>query len=210
MKLYADAPHRRSLQIAGDVFLVVWIVAWLWIGATVHESTLALQEPAHRTETGATRLADSLESAGETLGDVPLIGGDIAEPFNMGRDAARDLAKAGSASAAKVERLAFWLRLSISLSPPILLAAFYLPIRVRFIRRATAGLRFINASADLDLFALRALVHQPVHILARISPDPVRSWRAGDPAMIRALAVLELQDVGLLPNRHVLLRDEPQ
>src|SRR5688572_7137544 len=44
--------------------------------------------------------------------------------------------------------------------------------QVRFVRRASAGARFVDAADDLDLFALRALVHQPMHVLARVSDDP--------------------------------------
>ena len=56
---------------------------------------------------------------------------------------------------------------------PILIAlAVYVPPRVRFVRRAAAGQRFLDSAADLDLFALRAMTNQPLHVLARISPDP--------------------------------------
>ena len=63
----------------------------------------------------------------------------------------------------------------------------------------SAGQRFIDESADLDLFALRAMANQPMHKLARVSPDPVRDWRSGDPDVVRALALLELRDGGLTP-----------
>ena len=75
----------------------------------------------------------------------------------------------------------------------------YLPLRWRFVREATAGQRFVDSGSDLDLFALRAMANQPLHRLARISDDPVRAWRDGDPDVVRALAVLELRDVGLPP-----------
>jgi hypothetical protein len=83
---------------------------------------------------------------------------------------------------------------------PILVALLgYLPRRWRFVREATAGQRFVDSSADLDLFALRAMANQPMHRLARISTDPVRAWRSGDSEVVRALAVLELKDAGLSP-----------
>jgi hypothetical protein len=68
---------------------------------------------------------------------------------------------------------------------------------VRFAREATAAQRFVDSSADLDLFALRAMANQPMHRLARVSDDPVAAWRAGDPEVVRALALLELRDAGL-------------
>nr|MBA2464268.1 hypothetical protein [Nocardioidaceae bacterium] len=54
---------------------------------------------------------------------------------------------------------------------------------------------------DLDLFALRAMAHQPLHRLARISEDPAGAWRARDTDVVRALAELELRDAGLTPPR---------
>jgi hypothetical protein len=43
--------------------------------------------------------------------------------------------------------------------------------------------------------------HQPLHRLARISGDPAGAWRRRDADVVRALAELELRDVGLMPER---------
>ena len=43
-------------------------------------------------------------------------------------------------------------------------------VRYRFVREATTAQRFIDSSADLDLFALRAMAGQPMTVLARIGP----------------------------------------
>jgi hypothetical protein len=75
-------------------------------------------------------------------------------------------------------------------------------VRWRFVREATAGARFIDAAEDLDLFALRALARQPMHVLARVSDDPAGAWRDRDPEVVTALAGLELRDAGLsMPTR---------
>jgi hypothetical protein len=70
---------------------------------------------------------------------------------------------------------------------------------VRFARRAGAARRLVDAAPHLDLFALRAMAHQPMHVLARISDDPAGAWRRGDRDVIRALATRELASVGLRP-----------
>ena len=57
------------------------------------------------------------------------------------------------------------------------------------------------AGRDLDLFALRALATQPVHVLARVADDPAGAWRAGDAEVVSRLADLELRAVGLRPRR---------
>jgi hypothetical protein len=111
--------------------------------------------------------------------------------------AADRLAEAGRAQVRAVERLADLLGLAVALIPILVVAAFYVPGRVRFVRRATAGASLVDSGADLDLFALRALAHQPLHVLARISDDPAGAWRAGDRDVTDRLAELELRASGL-------------
>jgi hypothetical protein len=99
--------------------------------------------------------------------------------------------------ASGIESLAAWLGWSTALVPILTVGALWLWLRARFVRRATTAQRFIDTSEDLDLFALRAMVRQPMTALARISPDPAGAWRRGEPDVIRALAALELHDEGL-------------
>lgn len=200
MKLYADLPLQRTLQIATDVLLLVWIWAWWRIAGTVRDATLALTRPGEETDQAATSMASQLARAGERLDDAPLIGGGIASPFDGAASAAESLAAAGRSSSAAVETLAFWLWLCILAIPVLLGIAYHLPRRVRFVRAATAGRRFVDSAADLDLFALRALANQPLHVLARISDDPAGDWRERDPDVIDRLARLELRSVGLAPE----------
>lgn len=201
MKMYADRPLRRVLQLSRDLALVLWVAAWIWVGRVVHDGTTALAAPGLQVERSATSLADGLTEAGRKLDGVPLIGGGMAAPFDKASSASAALAGAGRDEALAVDRLAWVLGLSIGLIPILVVLAFYLPGRIRFIREATAGARFIDASEDLDLFALRALARQPMHVLARIHEDPAGAWRDRDAAVVRALAELELRDCGLRPPR---------
>ena len=63
------------------------------------------------------------------------------------------------------------------------------------------GAVMCKLGTDLDLFALRALAHQPLHRLAAISDDPARAWREQDADLVGRLAALELRDAGLRPDR---------
>ncbi|PUA79934.1 hypothetical protein [Nocardioides currus] len=201
MKLYADTAGRRTFQVVVDLLFVVWLVAWVWIGLAVHDGTTALAAPGRQTDESATAMAGQLRDAGGRLDDVPLIGDEVATPFDKAADASDGLAEAGRSSVRAVERLALVLGLSIALIPILVVTAFYLPGRVRFVREATAGLRFIDSADDLDLFALRALTNQPMRVLARVSEDPAGDWRRRDPVVVARLAELELKDVGLRPRR---------
>ena len=77
------------------------------------------------------------------------------------------------------------------------MVALWLPRRIRFYRQARASQQFLDSSADLDLFALRAMASQPLYVLAGVSDDPVRAWRDGDRQVIDQLAAIELRRNGL-------------
>ncbi len=203
MKVYADSPARRSSQIVGDLLFVLWAVSWAWVGLTVHDGTMALAGPGRQVEQSATALAEGLRDAGSFLDGVPVIGSGAAAPFERASGASEALAGAGRSEVEAVEDLAWWLGVSIALIPILVVAAFYLTARWRFARQATAGRRFIDASADLDLFALRALARQPMHVLARVHDDPAGAWRDRDPQVVAALADLELRACGLRPKRPI-------
>jgi hypothetical protein len=199
VKLYADSPTRRTLQVVTDLLVVIWVLGWLLVARVVHETVLLLAEPGEQIESAGSGLADRLRDAGSTVAGAPLIGDDLRGPFDGAGDAADRLAAAGTSQVEAVEQVALWVGLSVGAIPVLLALAIHLPLRWRFVREATAGQRFIDAAEDLDLFALRALARQPMHRLARISDDPAGAWRRQEPGVVRELAVLELREVGLTP-----------
>lgn len=202
MKLYADAPVRRTRQLLADVLFVIWLVLWVWVGHVVQHGTAELAGVGRQTDESATSLASGLTSAGDSLRDLPVVGGGVAEPFDQMSSASQALAEAGRSQVTAVNRLSWVLGISITLIPILTVGAFFVPMRWRFVREATAGARYIDAAEDLDLFALRAMARQPMYVLAKISDDPAGAWRAGDREIITALAALELRDSGLsLPAR---------
>ncbi len=201
MKLYADTPGRRELQLVGDLGLAIWVVVWIWLADVVHDAVLGLATPGRKLEAAGTSMGDSLRDAGSTVGGIPYVGDDASRPFDGAGASADQVASAGRSQVEAVETLAFWLGLAVALIPILIALAVWVPPRVRFVRRATAGQRFIDSAADLDLFALRAMANQPLHVLAGVSPDPAEAWRRKDPDVVRRLAALELKSVGLTPPR---------
>jgi hypothetical protein len=199
MKWYADLPGRRELQLAGDLTLAVWVVVWVWLADVVHDAVMELAEPGRQLEAAGSSLGDRLRDAGSTVGGIPYVGDDADKPFQAAGSSSDQLAAAGRSQVEAVQTMAFWLGLTVALVPILVALAVYLPPRIRFVRRATAGQRFLDSAADLDLFALRALANQPLHVLARISPDPAEAWRRKDADVVRRLAALELKANGLAP-----------
>ena len=199
-KLYADTPVRRALQVAGDVGLVLWVWLWVVVARHVRDATLELRTPGHQDRRLGLRSGRPAARRGEGRRH-PAGGRRRAEAVHRRRGAADGLAGAGRAQVQAVESLAHWLGLAVALIPILVLLWVYLPPRLAFVRRATAGRRFLDAHADLDLFALRAMAHQPLHVLARLDDDPAGAWRRGDRAVIDRLAALELRSVGLRAPR---------
>ncbi|ROR90688.1 hypothetical protein [Nocardioides aurantiacus] len=199
MKLYADLPLRRARQVVGDVLVLVWVWVWIQVAGSVRDATLELAGPGRRIDASATDLAGRLRDAGDTVSGLPLVGDEVRSPFDGAGGAAEGIAGAGRDQVAAVESLAHWLGITVAVVPILLVLLLWLPGRVRFVRRATAGQRFLDARADLDLFALRAMAHQPLHVLARVDDDPAGAWRRGDADVVDRLARLELRSVGLKP-----------
>lgn len=197
MNIYADSGRRRTLQMLGDLLLVAWVCTWVRVALVVHDATLTLAGPGEQLSDAGSGLAGRLRDAGRAVGGVPLVGGEVRAPFDGAGAAAQRIAAAGDAQVQAVHGLAFWLGLAIGAIPVLVALGVYLPLRWRFVRRATAGRRFVDATEDLDLFALRALARQPLHRLAKVSDDPAGDWRRRDPVVVRELAALELRDSGL-------------
>lgn len=198
-KLYADLPVRRALQVVGDLAVVAWILLWISMASKVRSATLELATPGRKIEASAGDLAASLRDAGRSVSSIPLVGDSVRSPFDGAGDAAGGLAEAGRQQVAAVGGLAHWLGIAVALIPVLVLLWFYLPSRIAFVRRATAGRRFLDSGADLDLFALRAMTNQPLHVLARVDTDPAGAWRRGEATVIGRLALLELRSAGLRP-----------
>ena len=197
MTWYSEIPARRARQIAGDVWLVAWSALWIWAAVRLYDLVMNLAAPGLAVSSSATDLASRFDDAGAAVGQVPLIGDALQSPFDGMGGAAIAIADAGQASADAVDLLARFLAVALAVLGIASWAMVWVPIRIAFIRRATAARRFLDSTEDLDLFALRAMARQPLHLLARISDDPAGAWRRGDRDVISALASLELRAEGL-------------
>jgi hypothetical protein len=199
MKMYADTTGRRTAQILADVAVLAWVALWSYLGRVVHDTTLQLLEPARRLEDAGSSFGSTMQDAGSSLRQLPLVGEGLQAPFRRAAATGTSIRDAGHELGVAVGHLATVLGLVTAVVPIVLVVGVWLLLRLRFVRRATAAQRFLDADADLDLFALRAMARQPMHRLARVSDDPAGAWRAQDPAVVRALALLELRDSGLQP-----------
>ncbi len=201
VKLYADLPGRRLAQILADLGLLAWVALWAWVGRRVHEVTMALAEPGRQLQGAGAGFRDTLNAAGDGVDDLPILDDRVASPFRSAAGAGTDIESAGTNLVTAVEKFALLLGWTTALVPILIVGIWWVFARGRFVRRASAAQRFIDADDDLDLFALRAMANQPMATLAKVSSDPSGAWRRGDRETIRALAMLELRDSGLRPPR---------
>lgn len=201
MKIYADTTARRTRQLVADVLVLAWVGLWVWLGRQVYDTVQLLQTPAESIRTAGVSVQGALTGAGDQAGQLPLVGDSLRSWLVQAAGSGATLQQAGASMSSTVDTLALVLALVTASVPIAIVVLIWGFVRYRFVREATTAQRFIDSSADLDLFALRAMAGQPMTVLARISPDPAGGWRRGDPEVIRALGTLELRSQGLRAPR---------
>ena len=197
MAIYSTRSGRLAGQIFSDLFVLAWSIGCGVVALLVNQVVAAVAVPARGTARTATRLMDNLRQAAEQAGRVPAVGEDLRQPFDSASDTLGDVVASANSQVESIERLALVAGWLVFLIPVALVVALWLPRRVRFYRQAKASQAFLDSTADLDLFALRAMASQPLYVLAGVSDDPVRAWRDGDREVIDALAEIELRRNGL-------------
>ncbi|SNY34919.1 hypothetical protein [Paractinoplanes atraurantiacus] len=201
MKLYADRIPTAVRQLITDIVVVIWVYLWVRAGLWVHDMVEKLGVPGAKLESAGGGIADNLADAGGKVGKVPLVGDQLVKPFTGAADAARNLAEAGRQQQEIVDQMAVIMALAAVAVPLALVLFVWLPLRIRWIRRAGVATSVRNDPAGRDLLALRALAGQPLNRLAKMGPDIAQSWRNGDPEAVDALAELELSRLGLKGSR---------
>ena len=197
MKLYSDFPARRTRQILGDLFAAALIAVWVSIGVFVYNLIMGLASFGVQMEDAGSQFRETMTEVSATLGDVPLIGSGIRAPFDGASDAGAALETAGVEQQQLVQSIATWLGIGVAVVPILTILVLWLVPRIRFALKAGATAAQVKAGASLDLLALRALSSQKLSTVLQVDADPLAAWRRGDPAVVRALAQLELEASGV-------------
>ncbi|HEY0003008.1 MAG TPA: hypothetical protein VGB74_21315 [Actinoplanes sp.] len=197
MKLYADRIPTALRQLLTDLAVVIWVYLWIRVGLWVHDMVAKLAVPGQKLESAGGGIADNLADAGAKVDRVPLVGDQLVKPFTGAADAARSIAEAGRQQQDVVDQLSIILAL-VAVAVPLAVVLFgWLPLRLRWMRRAGVARAVRDAPAGRDLLALRALASRPLSELTRLGPDIAQSWRNGDADAVDRLAELELRKLGL-------------
>jgi hypothetical protein len=118
-----------------------------------------------------------------------VVGGVVSEPGGAVAEAGRGAQQVADDARGAGDRLSVLLGLAVALIPTLPVLAVALPPRLRLERDRRAAGRVSE-----ELLARRALVHLPLHELARISADPLGDVAAG---RYEALARGERRRLGL-------------
>lgn len=194
MKWYADRPARFTRQLIADLLAIGWVALWIWVATTVHDWVLQLRAPGDGLVNAGGSIRDVFTNAAAKARGVPFVGEDLAGALGNGSKAGETLTSAGNAQIGVVQDSAFWLATAIVVIPVLFLLVSWLPIRLRYARKAanTARLRDMP-----DLLALRALTSLSPRQLAKFDGDPAVAWRTGDTDVIDELARRQLASVGV-------------
>jgi hypothetical protein len=197
MQLYAQHSALRTRQLAADLGMVAWLVLWVLVARTVHAAVLVLAEPGKAVEALGNSVAGNMDSAAGVAEDVPVVGDELAAPFDALADAGGSVTGAGQAAQDAVGTLATVLAVVLVVLPVGWLLLRWLPWRLNYAREAGAARRLIAGTPDLHVLAVRALATAPLLQLAALPAGTGAAWQAGDPAAVRALAAVELGRLGL-------------
>ena len=199
MRFYAERPLRVARQLVADVA----VIAWVWLVVTFAQAAQALidqlQGPAGSLTSAGQTVRDTFAGAARTASGIPLVGEELARALNVGTGAGESLASAGQRQAQLIDTGGMWAAVAIVAFAAVPVVLVWLYVRLRYAR--TAGSAVVARARDLDLLALRALAHQPTRQLLRVSGDPAAAWRRDDTAVVRDLAMLELNALGLRSPR---------
>ncbi len=187
-------------QLLTDLLVVAWVVAWIKAASWVYDKVSALATPGKKIEQAGVGMSGGLTDASHKVGSIPAVGDQLSAPFDKAAGAANALADAGRAQQTAVHGLAIALVVLVLVVPLGLVLFGWLPLRIRWIRRASLATSLRSRAAGRDLLALRALTNQPLRRLVAISSDPATAWRDHDSGAIDSLAALELRTLGLRPE----------
>lgn len=198
MKLYADAPVRRTRQVVGDLVAAAVLALGLLAGGLVWRSLHGLAERTRQLADAATTSADRLQQGVAALSDVPLVGDQLGGLLGQVGGFTDQTSGNLRSQADQLAWQAPAAGLAVIGVTVALVALFWGAARLRWIRTASA---LHSAGPDLmDTLALAALVADPVGVHRR-QANLARRWQAGDPEAVHVLAAEQFRRHGLRAPR---------
>jgi hypothetical protein len=202
MRFYSDIPARRTAAILSDFLVLLLLVLLAWLGLKVHDAVAEVASVPRGVAASGDAIQGGFESAGDAVGDVPVVGDSLAGALeDAGQDAGGGVADVGREGEDDVNTLADLLGALFFLLPAAAVLSRYLPDRIDDIRRRTAAARAIGHELTPErehTLARRAAYGLPYERLVRFTPDPLGDLEHG---RHQGLVAAALDDAGLRPSR---------
>lgn len=195
MRWYAERPARLARQLVADGVVVLWAVLAVLAGTAVRDGLTALRDPGDALVNAGGQVSQAFAGVSGAVAGLPFVGADLARALDPAAGAGTRLAAAGQDFGDTVTSVAAWSSFVVPLLLLVPVLLVWLPLRLRYARRAGAAVAARGTAPDL--LAVRALTRVPVRRLSGVAPDPAAAWRTGDPDVVARLAALELGDLGL-------------
>lgn len=194
MKWYADRPARFTRQLIVDLLAVGWVALWIWVATAAHDWVLDLRAPGDGLVNAGGDIRDVFTNAAGKAKGVPFVGDDLSGALGNGSKAGETLIGVGNTQIGVVQDTAFWLAVAVVTIPVLFLLITWLPLRLRYARKAG---NIAKLRDKPDLLALRALTSLSPKELSKFSGDPAVGWRTGDTDVIDELARRQLLALGV-------------
>ena len=202
MRFYADIPRLRSAAILRDLLVLLLLVLLAWLGLKVHDTVAEIASVPRGVSDSGGAIQHGFESAGDAVGDVPVVGEPLAGALrDAGEGAGGEIAQVGREGEDDVNKLADLLGALVFLLPAIAVLLHHVPNRIAEVRRLTAAARAIGPKLTPDrerTLAMRAAYGLPYERLVRYTRDPFADLENGHYDQLVAAA---LDDAGLRPSR---------
>ncbi len=197
VRIYADRPGSGLRQFMTDLLIVAWVVFWIWAATLVYDTASKLAVPGQKIESAGESMAGGLSDASDKV-TTSRRSATSWPPRSTRRPVPpkHSPTRAGP-SRKRVHNLAIASWSWSSSCRWALSCSCWLPLRLRWIRRASYATALQRGRPGRDLLALRALTNQPLRRLTRVHPEPANAWRDGDESVVESLAAMELRSLGL-------------
>jgi hypothetical protein len=180
--------------------MLVLLILLAWLGLKVHDAVADIASVPRGVGEAGGAIQSGFQRAGDAVGGVPVVGEPLAGALrDAGQATGGNITDTAREGEEQVNDLADLLGVLFFLLPAAAVLSWYLPDRVRSVRRLTAAARTIGPALTPDrerTLAMRAAFGLPYERLTRYTPDPFADLEQGRHDRLAAAA---LDDAGLRP-----------
>jgi hypothetical protein len=151
MRFYPQLSGPRTRTILCDVGVLVLVALFAWTGKQVHDTVVEINSLSRGVIDAGSSVQNGFEDAAGAVGDVPVVGGSLADGLrSAGGASGGNVVAAGEAGKTAVNDTANVLGLAIFGLPTLVLLAFFVPRRGLQIRRLILGAQALDPAPSAE------------------------------------------------------------